>query len=175
MKLKRALATGAAVVIAALPLTACGDDDGGGSGDSGGSGSGSSDGGGADAGDSPDDAESDDFCKVFTEMSGLEGGSADDQADAAHEMADKLSDVGTPEDAPEDARKGFEVYVDFLADVDADDIEKLDEADPTDEDAFGDALGLDKDEVADVTAFFTYAATACMPSMEQLPSDFPTQ
>jgi hypothetical protein len=164
MKLKRSLATGAAVVIAGLSLVACGsDDDGGG-------------GGGGDAGDSPDNASTEDFCKVFTDVTSdlSGGGSADEQADAAHEVADKFSDVGTPEDMPEDARNGFEVFIGFLADVDSDDIEAFDEADPTDDDAFADALGIDKDEVADVTAFFTYAATACVPDIGELPTDLPS-
>jgi hypothetical protein len=170
MKLKRALATGAVVVMAGFSLAACGDDD---NGDGGGGGSSDS----GDAGDSPDNADTDDFCAIFTEMtSDLDGaGSADEQADAAHELADKLADVGTPEGADESQRNGFELYVDFLADVESDDIEKFEDADPNDEDAFANTLGMDEDEVADVTAFFTFAATACVPGMEDLPSGVPTE
>ena len=58
------------------------------------------------------------------------GGSADEQADAAHEVADKFNDVGTPEDMPEDARNGFEVFIGFLGDVDADDIEAFSKPTP---------------------------------------------
>ena len=170
MKLKRALATGAAIVIAGFSLTACGDDDGGDNG--GGSGN-----GGGDAADAPDNASTEEFCKVFTEMTeDLDGGgSAEEQADAAHELADKLSEVGTPEEADESQRNGFELYVDFLAEVDADDIEKFEEADQNDPDAFADTLGLDEEEVADVTAFFTLAATTCVPDMSDLPTDAPSQ
>jgi len=163
MKLKRSLATGAAVVIAGLSLVGCGDDDGGG-------------GGGADAGDAPDNASTEEFCKVFTDVTAdlSGGGSADEQADAAHEVADKFNDVGTPEDMPEDARNGFEVFIGFLGDVDADDIEAFSETDPSDDQAFADALGIDEADVADVTAFFTYAATACVGDLSQLPSDLPS-
>ncbi len=161
MKLKRSLATGAAVVIAGLSLVGCGDDDGGGGG-----------GGGADAGDAPDNASTEDFCKVFTDVTSdlSGGGSADEQADAANEVADKFAETGTPEDMPEDARNGFEVFIGFLADVDADDIEAFEDADPADDEAFADALGIDEDEVADVTAFFTFAATACVGDIGDLPT-----
>jgi len=169
MKLKRALATGAAIVIAAFSLTACGDDDNGGDGGGGGN-------GGGDAADAPDNADTKEFCDVFTQMTeDLDGGgSAEEQADSAHELADKLSEVGTPEGADESQRNGFELYVDFLAEVDADDIKKFEEADQNDPDAFADTLGLDEEEVADVTSFFTFAATACVPGMEDLPTDAPT-
>jgi hypothetical protein len=165
MKLKRSLATGAAVVIAGLSLVACGSDDDGGGG-----------GGGGDAGDSPDSASTEDFCGVFTDVTSdlSGGGSADEQADAAHEVADKFNDVGTPEDMPEDARNGFEVFIGFLGDVDADDIEKFSETDPSDDQAFAEALGIDEADVADVTAFFTYAATACVGDLSQLPTDPPS-
>ena len=164
MKLKRSLATGAAIVIAGLSLVACGsDDDGGG-------------GGGGDAADAPTDASTEDFCKVFTDVTSdlSENGSADEQADAAHDVADKFNDVGTPEDMPADARHGFEVFIGFLGDVDSDDIEAFEEANPTDEDAFAEALGIDKDDVADVTQFFTYAATACVGDISEIPTDLPS-
>jgi hypothetical protein len=167
MKLKRSLATGAAVVIAGLSLVACGsDDDGGG-------------GGGGDAGDSggaPDNASTEDFCGVFTDMSSdfSAGGSADEQADAAHELADKFNDVGTPDDIPADARNGFEVFIGFLGDVNADDIEAFDNASPDDAGALADVLGVDEADVADVTAFFTYTATACVGDLSQLPTDLPS-
>ncbi len=168
MKLKRALATGATIVIAGFSLTACGDDEGNG----GGGGN-----GGGDAADSPDDASTEEFCKVFTEMTeDLDGGgSAEEQADSAHELADKLSEVGTPEGADESQRNGFELYVDFLSEVDSEDIEKFEEADQNDPDAFADTLGLDEEEVADVTSFFTFAASSCVPGMEDLPTSPPSE
>ena len=82
--------------------------------------------------------------------------------------------MGTPEDIDEYARNGFEVFVQFLSDVDADDIDKFDEADPTDQGAFADTLGIDEDEAKDVIAFITYAATSCIPGADDLPTDLPT-
>jgi hypothetical protein len=38
----------------------------------------------------------------------------------AKDTADKLSEAGTPEDMPEDARKGWELVIDKLADLDED-------------------------------------------------------
>ncbi len=163
MKLKRSLATGAAIVIAGLSLVACGDDDGDG-------------GGGADVDGAPDSASTEDFCQVFTNVTSdlNDDGSADEQADAAHRVADEFAEVGTPDDIPDDARNGFEIFIGFLAEVDADDIESFDDADPSDDQAFADALGISDDEVADVTAFFTYAATACVPDMSEIPTDLPS-
>jgi len=166
MKLKRALATGAVVVLAAFSFTACGDDDG----DGGGSGD------GGDAGGAPTDASVEEFCEVWNDdtIGGGDSEDPEDQADAAHEAADRLSEVGTPEDIEDDARNGFEVFVEFLNDVEGSDIEKFAEADPTDQDAFADTLGIDKDEAEDVIAFITYAATTCVPGMDDLPTDIPT-
>ena len=168
MKLKRALATGAAVVIAGFSLTACGDDDGGGNGGSG---------NGSDAGDAPDGATTEEFCGVWTDdsLGGSEGDSPDEQADAAHEAADKLAEVGTPEGMDESARNGFEVFVEFLSKVDGDDIESFTNANPGDPDAFAESLGIDKEEGENVIAFITYSAQECVPGMEDLPSDTPTE
>jgi hypothetical protein len=167
MKLKRALATGAAVVITGFSLTACGDDDGGNDGGGGGGGD------AGDAGDSPDNASTEDFCAVWNDDS-IGGGadaSPDEQADAAHEAADALAEVGTPEGMDESARNGFEVFVEFLSEVDGDDIEKFSNANPSDPDAFADTLGIDKGEAEDVIAFITYSAQECVPSMDDLPTD----
>jgi hypothetical protein len=164
MKLKRAVATGAAIVIAGFSLTACSSD---GDGDSGGGG-----GDASDAGDSPDDATMEDFCGVWNDDSigGGEDDSPDEQADAAHDAAGQLADVGTPEGIDEGARNGFEVFVKFLADVDGDDISKFAEANPTDPDAFADSLGIDKDDADDVIAFITYASQQCLDLPTEVPS-----
>ncbi len=121
----------------------------------------------------PADASTEDFCGVFTDVTAdLSGsGSADEQADAAHAVADSFADIGTPEGIPDDARNGFEVFVDFLTEVDSDDIAAFEESDP---DGLADALGVGEDEVADVEAFFTYAATECVPNMEDLPTGTPS-
>ncbi len=171
MKLKRALATGAAVVIAGFSLAACSSD---GDGDGGGGGGDASDAGDAaevgDAGDSPDDASVEDFCAVWNDDSiGSEDDDPDEQAEAAHIAAEKLAEVGTTEEMDDAARNGFEVFVEFLSGVDGDDIEKFAEANP-DADAFADALGIDTEDADDVIAFITYASQKCYVA----PSETPT-
>ncbi len=160
MKFTRAIATGAAIVVAGFPLTACGGD-----GDGGGEGKGASD-----VANSPDDASLEDFCAVWNDDS-IGGGaddSADEQADAAHEAADKLAEVGSPEGMEESARNGYEVFLEFLSDVDGTDIEKFAETTP-DPDAFAEALGIDKDDADDVISFITYASQQCL----DIPSESP--
>jgi hypothetical protein len=171
MKLKRALATGAAIVIAGFSLTACGDDGGGGGGGAGGGG------GGEDAGDAPDNASTDEFCKVWNDdtIGGDAGDDPDAQAEAAHKAADALAEVGTPEGMDESERNGFEVFVEFLAEVDGEDIEKFAQADPTDEDSFANSLGIDKDDADDVIKFITFASQECMELPSDLPSDIPSE
>jgi hypothetical protein len=167
MKLKRALATGAAILIAGFSLTACGDDGGNDGGNDGGSDGGSS------GGDAPDSATKEEFCAVWNDdtIGNGAGDSPDEQADAAHEAAEALAEVGTPDDLEESERNGFEVFVDFLAEVDGEDIETFAEADPTDQDSFADSLGIDKSEADDVIAFITYASQECL----QLPTEAPSE
>ncbi len=160
MKLKRAIATGAALAVAGFGLTACGGD-----GDGGGDTSAS------DVADSPDDATLEDFCAVWNDDS-IGGGaddSADEQAEAAHEAADKLAEVGSPEGMEESARNGYEVFLEFLSDVDGTDIEKFAETTP-DPDAFAEALGIDKDDADDVIAFITYASQQCLELPDETPA-----
>lgn len=165
MKLKRALATGAAIVIAGFSLTACGDDEGGGGG------------GGEDAGDSPDQASTEEFCEVWNDdtIGGDVGDDPEAQAEAAHQAADALAEVGTPEGMDESERNGFEVFVEFLAEVDGADIEKFAEADPTDEGSFADTLGIDQDDADDVIKFITFASQECMQLPSEQPSEAPSE
>jgi hypothetical protein len=166
MKLKRAVATGAAIVIAGFSLTACGSD---GGGDGGGGGDASD---ASDAGGSPDNATIEDFCGVWNDDSigGGEDDTPDEQADAAHEAADALAGVGTPEGMDEGSRNGFEVFVKFLSGVNGDDISKFAEANPTDPDAFAESLGIDKGDADDVIAFITYASQQCLDLPTEVPS-----
>jgi hypothetical protein len=139
MKLKRTLA-GPAAVLLAISLSACGGD------------------GGSSA---PDDASVEEFCDsyskgqiaAFTEMdpdaSEQEQGEA--MLDALKEWADEMADGGTPEDMPDEARDGFELMVDTLADLDADDIENLQDL----EDEFSD------DERDAAAALTTYVNENC--------------
>lgn len=66
-------------------------------------------------GGSPDDASKDDFCEAYKKVG--EADSWDDTQDAA----DKLKDVGTPEEIDGDARDGFEMVLDIVDDADSED------------------------------------------------------
>jgi hypothetical protein len=108
----RSLATAVAVAVPVLVLAAaCGSDD---------------------AAGAPEDASRAEFCETFlAEPDDFGSDDADAAADAAHEYADSLAEVGTP-GVSDEARRGFELYVDLLADVDASDVEDLADQEPSD-------------------------------------------
>lgn len=140
--IKRYVGAASATVLLAFSLSACG---------------------GVDA---PEDASEDDFCEAFNAQTeiGAED-SVSDQVDAAQELGDKLEEVGTPDGISDDARKGFESYVEALKDINEDDVEKL--ADATEDEA-AEALDVEKDEF---TAFFEYAVTTCFGDISDIPTE----
>ena len=89
--------------------------------------------GGDDAADAPNNASVEEFCQPFVDLSqefqsmGTDI-SDEDALEIAKDTAEKLRNAGTPEDMPEDARKGFELVVKKLADLSDDattqDVEK---------------------------------------------------
>jgi hypothetical protein len=126
-----------------------------------------------DAKDSPESASVEDFCDGLDAFDAEidEDADADEQVDRAHELAEDLMDIGTPEDIPEDARHGFEVYVGAFTEIEADDVEAFENAESEDE--FRELLGISEEDYADVTAFFTYAGENCF-STDDAPTDIPT-
>lgn len=158
--LQRRAAAVSAPLLLALSLTACG---------------------GSDASSAPDDASSEDFCDTFLNLdSDVDPDDADAQLKAAQDLADQLSDVGTPAEFSDDARDGFEVFIDYIGDLDSGDVEEfMNASDP------GDVL--DDDDAAKVTAFTTEATQACIGDLDlgdtgdeledqlgDLESEFPT-
>jgi hypothetical protein len=138
MTIKRYAAASSAAVLLALSLTACGDD----------------------AGGAPSDASEKEFCEAYNQESDLgEDASAEEEVDEAHQMADKLKEVGTPEGISDDEREGFEILVDAVADINEDDIENFTNAES--EDDFKDALGASDEDYDKVNAFLSYAQTTC--------------
>lgn len=103
-------------------------------------------------GGAPDDASEKDFCET------MEGAPTEDKPsqDDLDDWVDELEDTGTPEDIPDDARKGFETFVDVVGDLDMDDSEKEIEEELDDE-----VKGDDED---DVNAFLEYYAKTCSPA-----------
>lgn len=140
--IKRYAAASSAAVLLALSLSACG---------------------GVDA---PEDASEDDFCETFNAQTEI--GAEDDveaQVDAAQELGDKLEEVGTPEGISDDARAGFEAYVEVLKDINEDDVKEL--ADASEEEA---AEQLDIDE-KEFSAFFEYAVSTCFGDISDIPTE----
>jgi hypothetical protein len=104
----------------------------------------------------PTDGSSDDLCTALTAGSTIKDG-----ADVA-DFASGLEKAGTPSDIPDEARKGFEVYVGVLEKVDpkatAKDLKNMKNVD------------LSKEEQTNVQAFLSYASTTCAPSAPSAPS-----
>ena len=66
---------------------------------------------GVDAGSSPTDASAKDFCTTYAAI--VNSGESDLATEKA--AVTKLAQVGTPKDMPADARKGYELLVDAIA------------------------------------------------------------
>ncbi len=108
----------------------------------------------------PTDASKPAFCEVANDRSWAEDLPADADGeqivDGFVSWSEDLDEVGTPEGIPADARKGFEVTVDYLGDLDPDDFEDLgDAAEVTDD--------LSEDEQEQVDAYNAYVAETCVP------------
>lgn len=141
--IKRRVAAATAPLLLALSLTACG---------------------GSDADDAPESASKEDFCEVYRdepdESADLESKSVDEQVDYAidylRDATDRLKDVGTPEDIPDDAREGYELYLDVIDDLSDDELKDVLTAG---DDPFRDAFSDDEQEKAD--AFDDWANDYC--------------
>lgn len=97
----------------------------------------------------PEGASIDDFCEAIdTSRVGEDPGQ-----DEIDDFVQNLEDTGTPEGIPDDAREGFEKFVDLLGDIDADadenDIQKQIEDD------------TDTDDEANIEALFKYVGEEC--------------
>jgi hypothetical protein len=114
--------------------------------------------GGGDGGDggAPTDASKDDFCKQLTSLFsdlGTMADATDKEAVAAiKNWARDLEKVGTPETMSDEARDGFELMLDQVADLDEDDttedFQKLDD-------------DLSDSEKEAVSAFEKYTTDTC--------------
>ena len=82
-------------------------------------------GGGGDAADAPKNATVEEFCQPFVDMYQDVVAKGEDIADEdavkiAKDTADALREAGTPEDMPADARKGWELVIEKLSELDED-------------------------------------------------------
>ena len=108
--------------------------------------------------DAPADASEDDFCANFTDFDDtLESFGEDpdvgDVVKAMKDIADDMEETGTPEDMPDDARRGFEFTIEKLQSVDDDATEE-------------DVLALAEEDVSeseekDNAAFDDYLSETC--------------
>ncbi|MEO9322427.1 hypothetical protein ABFT23_03000 [Nocardioides sp. C4-1] len=88
--------------------------------------------GGDDGSDAPDGASKEDFCEAYQAEPALDDIDPDasprEQAEAivgaVQEATDRLAEVGTPDDIPDDAREGFETIIDVANDLDVDEAEQ---------------------------------------------------
>jgi hypothetical protein len=145
-RIKRpAVALGAAALLA-LSLTACG---------------------GGGGGSAPDDASAGDFCKDFGDAFNQDFGTdpTEDQFNSFKDQVANLGDTGTPKGIPDDARNGFETFVDAVDKLDYNDVKN---AGPDE------TFGISKDDKKDFEAFFAYATTTCAEELGA-PSDIPTE
>jgi len=143
-RIKRPAAAAGAAVLLAFSLSACGG--------------------------APTDASKDDFCEALNDESVFEDADASDVGayiDALKEQGENLEEVGTPDDISDDGREGFEIYIDAVKDLDADDFESLDDLDSIEDD-------YSDEENDQVDAFFEYGSDNCTPDVPDV-EDAPTE
>lgn len=153
MRPLRHLAAAASLVLVAS-LSACGGGEGGISGSG-----------------APDNASTDDFCEAYNGLfKALMSSGADESTaiKALKQWASDMEEVGTPEDIPEDARRGFELLVETASNIDDDatleDLSNLDKDFDEDDQKYGEA-------------FTTWATETCPTDLSDmgLPTDLPTE
>lgn len=144
--IKRPLASAGAAALLALSLSACG-------------------------GGAPTDASVEDYCKVTQDEAGgeeffkaIEDKDWDKVEELVKEQTDEVEEVGTPDDIPDDAREGFEIQLDTIKGLNADDFEEAFNEN-SDEDPF--EKDLSDDEKKKVDAYTEYESETCDDSGEE--------
>lgn len=111
----------------------------------------------------PTSASSDVYCANYADV--LRGASGEEpDAGAIKDFADQLAEVGTPENISEEAREGFEIFIDTINDLPDDaSAAEIEDFDPD----------ISDEDDAKVDAFFEYTATECAEALG-IPSDLPS-
>lgn len=92
-------------------------------------------------GGAPTDASEEDFCSSIEEAFTSLGEEADaDEVDFS-DAIETLEDTGTPEDIPDDAREGYEAFLDALKEADGKTQEEVEDLDDPTEGDEGEAFG----------------------------------
>jgi hypothetical protein len=111
-----------------------------------------------DSGGPPTDASQDEYCGILNDPKYFEGldenSDEQDYLDAVQEIADDLREVGTPEDISDDAREGFEIQLDAVDNLKAEDIDFEGGEDPLEAE-------LSEDEKDKVEAYSEYEQQTC--------------
>ncbi len=124
--------------------------------------------GGGSAGGPPTNASVEEFCGTFLDLiqQASEAGEKISDKDAialAKDLADKLSEVGTPEDMPEDARRAFETAIEKIQAI---------PDDATQDEMQAAAADLTEAEKKDQESLSTYITTTCAGQLS--PSESPS-
>lgn len=112
--------------------------------------------GGGDAADAPTNASKDEFCDVFNSSQEGDSELTEESFEEVQDMFAELGDIGTPKEIEGDAREGFELLVDAVADM------SFDEAQEMEESTLAEFPGMDKEESDKVLAFFTESFSLCV-------------
>lgn len=104
--------------------------------------------GGDGGGGAPDNASQEDFCDAYTSIfDGMDLESEPSNEEAVRMMKDwgeRMEETGTPEDMSGEAREGFELMVDTLAEIDdditAEDLDKIGDDWSAEQEKQGEAL-----------------------------------
>ena len=133
-------------------------------------------GGGGAGADAPTDASESEFCDAYTSLfsdlgdlagAGGEAPPEDEMLKSFQDWAQKMEDVGTPEGISDDARQGFELTIEEVNDLEAEDLDQA-----SLDDLSSDASDEEKEQAE---AFNTYLTDTCGNPLEELaPSDAPS-
>ena len=123
---------------------------------------------GGSAGGPPTNASVEEFCGTFLDLIQQASAAGEKISDKdaialAKDLADKLSEVGTPEDMPEDARRAFETAIEKIQAI---------PDDATQDEMQAAAADLTEAEKKDQEALSTYITSTCMGQLS--PSESPS-
>lgn len=127
-------------------------------------------GGGGEAGaggeGAPGDASRQEFCEayagLFADFGAIDPDDTGAGIEAFQAWADDMRQVGTPEDIPEDARRGFTVVLDSISEIDPD---------ATEEELAALGEDLSQGDQDSGQAFVEYATETCPDAMKGIPGD----
>ncbi|GCD90081.1 hypothetical protein [Nocardioides sp. LS1] len=151
MTVRSRVALAASALVLAGSLTACGG------------------GGGDKASDAPASASKDEFCTAYNSLfdafkDNTSAPSDSETVKAIKDWAAKMKETGTPQDIPDDARRGFEAIIDTVAKI---------KDDATQDEIKALTGALNSSDQKDTEAFGTWATDLCPLPMPSSPPSGP--